>query len=123
VPVTPTPLTSQPLSVSPTTVTFASVGFCDTTSPVVISNPDAVKVTWKWTSTGALASSSLHWSLDHVHWTKGLPSDAQGIAPNNGSDSLWLYASCSAIKSASPATVKMTDSLGHSYTLQLTTAG
>ncbi|HEY7973921.1 MAG TPA: serine/threonine-protein kinase, partial [Ktedonobacterales bacterium] len=60
VPVTPTPLTSQPLSVSPTTVTFASVGFCDTTSPVVISNPDAVKVTWKWTSTGALASSSLH---------------------------------------------------------------
>ncbi len=115
--VTPTTSPNGPLSISPATATFTQTNY-GCTSSLTISNPDSTTVTWQWVSMAPLGASQLYWSLNNSTYTKGLPVDKKGIAPK-GTDTLNLLVSCSAISSASPTTVKMTDSLGHSYTLTL----
>jgi serine/threonine-protein kinase len=127
--VTATPAPAQKLSISPSTASLPTIykSTCGTTSsaPIMISNLDNVAVTWQWTATQpSLNGVSFQWDLNNTGWHYGLPSDTKGIAAYDGStihtDSLALRISCTGIQSLSPINVTMTDSLGRSYTIQLT---
>ncbi|HET9109283.1 MAG TPA: serine/threonine-protein kinase [Ktedonobacterales bacterium] len=119
VPVTPTAAPNPALSISSTTIILPQSSNC-VSSQINISNPDSTTVTWQWVSMSPLTTKSLSWKLNgswHLN-TNTMPTDTKGIAPN-GTDTLTLYVSCSTMSKASPTTVKMTDSLGRSYTLTL----
>lgn len=120
---TATPASTQPLSITPSSVTFTTTKTCGPTTPIVISNLDHTKVTWKWTSYQPTSVWSMQWNLNNTGWYYGMPNDSAGIAAYDGStvhsDSLTLRISCSTFNDAAPVKVTMTDSLGRTYSIIL----